>query len=437
MKYDSDPYIVKRILTEVETLGGLLTNPRFGGAVSHHLFDELEPLVSSFLSTLDHFAQLHALNPQFSLSRFSANTIEQKLLSLQTSIVNIFSLKQFASLDEQVKWNRDRFLSHTTVYDNEQVFISLCQKLTQLLETYYVDRVRKNHFAALLNEVVGWSEHIEMHGHHDIHAIILFAEKVARDRAVIEHRVEVVHEICMLLQERAFLRQSQDKPLQQAQGAALELSRIYSPYLLELYAVLLEDMRIIAISEQDYHAFEKYCHDQQIEVYEEYRDTIRDHLRKYVEGIAPYVPPAFRVVKTANIIMNAELKCERYKEVDMATEVLGLNLAEDIRVLQRAAHQLKEEYPKISQKYVTTLQKVKRLRGEIVKPAIQVYSQYMKEPSEFFEKLPLYQAEWIPILESAMACLEPDDDLYRKCHELKSHIDRFIVKKSGNETWED
>jgi len=110
MKYDSDPYIVKRILTEAETLGGFLSNPRFGGTVTRHLFDELEPLVSTFLSTLDHFAQLHALNPQLSLSRFSANTIEQKLLSLQASIINMFTLRQFSSLAEQVRWNIERFL---------------------------------------------------------------------------------------------------------------------------------------------------------------------------------------------------------------------------------------------------------------------------------------------------------------------------------------
>lgn len=433
MKYDSDPYIVKRILTEADTLGGFLSNSCFGGIVSRHLFDELELLVSTFLSTLDHFAQLHALNPQLSLSRFSANTIEQKLLSLQTSIIEMFTLKQFPSLAEQVRWNIERFLSLTTVQDSEQVFISLYKKLAQLLETYYVDRVKKTHFAALLNEVVGWTEHIETHGHHDAHAVILFAAKIARDRAVIEHRVEVVREICMLLQERAFLRQSQEGILQQARYATLELSRIYSPYLLELYEILLEDMEIIAIAEQDYFAFEQYCRDQQIEVYEEYRDIIQDHLKKYVEGIALYVPPAFQMVKTANIIMNAELTSERYKEADTATDVLGVNLAGDIQKLQSAKRQLKENYPKLSEKYGKILQKIKKLKGEIVKPAIQVYSQYLKEPEAFFEKLSHNQAEWIPILEGAMACLDPGDDLYSKCKELKIRIDEFIHKSSEDE----
>jgi hypothetical protein len=428
MKYDSDPYIVKRILTEAETLAGFLSTSRFEEAIPRHLFDELEPLVSTFLSTLDHFAQLHALNPQLSLSRFSANTIEQKLLSLQNGIVHVFTLKQFPNLAEQVRWNIERFLSPRTVQDSEQMFISLYKKLAQLLETYYVDRVRETHFAALLNEVVGWTEHIETQGHHDAHAIILFAAKVAKDKAVIEHRVEVVREICMLLQERAFLKQSQEGSLQKARNAALELSRIYSSYLLELYEILLEDMEIIAIAEQDYHAFEQYCHDQQIGVYEEYRDIIHDHLRKYVEGIAPYVPLAFRMVKTANIIMNAELTCERYKEADTAIDVLGVNLAKDIQRLQYAARKLKEHYPELSEKYVTILRKVKRLKGTLVKPAIQVYSQYMKEPEDFFEKLPHNQAEWIPILEGAMACLDPSDDLYHKCDELKTRIDEYTKK---------
>jgi hypothetical protein len=53
----------------------------------------------------------------------------------------------------------------------------------------------------------------------------------------------------------------------------------------------------------------------------------------------------------------------------------------------------------------------------------------MKEPEEFFEKLPHNQAEWIPILEGAMACLDPTDDLYRKCNELKIRIDEFTQKR--------
>jgi hypothetical protein len=80
---------------------------------------------------------------------------------------------------------------------------------------------------------------------------------------------------------------------------------------------------------------------------------------------------------------------------------------------------------------------VKKLRGELVKPAIWLYSQYVNEPTEFFEKLPLKQAEWIPTLESAMACLDPGDDLYRKCHELKARIDQFGLEKSATQSGED
>jgi hypothetical protein len=434
VRYDSDPYIVKKILTEAETLHTFLSHPRLGERVSSSLLNELEPLTTMFLGTLDHFAQLHALNPQFSLSRFSANTIEQKLLSLRTSITDIFSLKQFESLREQAEWHSMRFLFPTTIYDNEQLLVSLYKKLAQVLETYYVDRVRKTQFAALLNEVVGWVEHIETHGYHDIHAVILFAEKIAKNRAIIEHRVGIVREICMLLQERSFLKRTEDSTLQQTQRAASELSRIYSSYLLELYDVLLEDMEIIAISEQDYHAFEQYCREHQIEVYEEYHDIIKNRLKKYVEGIAISIPPAFHMVKTANIIVNAELTYERYKEVETIVDILGMNLTEDIRTLQHAINQLEKEYPEVSQKYSAIMQKVKTLRKEIVKPAIQVYGQYIREPREFFEKLPLNQAEWIPILESAMACLEQDDDLYWKCYELKNRIDQFGLQQSEKGT---
>lgn len=425
MRYDSDPYIVRKIITEADTVSTFLSNSRLGSKIPPGLFDELEPFIRTFLGTLEHFAQLHALNPQLSLSRFSANTIEQKLLSVQTSIVNVFALKHFDTLEEQANWNRSRFLSPMLILDSEQLLISLYKKVVQVLQTYYIHNVRERHFAVLLNEVVGWVEHIEIHGHHDIHAVILFAEKIAGDKAVIEHRVEIVREICTLLQERSFLKQTSGSVLQQAPDAVLQLSRIYSPYLLELYEVLLEDIEIIAISEQDYYAFERYCREHQIEVYEEYRDIIKNYLRKYVEGISIYVPPAFRMVKTTNIIVNADLICERYKEAETATDVLGVNLKEDIRILQNATHQLKEEYPDLSQKYSSTTQKVKKLKREIVKPAIQVYSQYMKEPKGFLEKLPLNQSEWLPILESAMACLEQDDDLYWKCHELKNRIDQF------------
>ena len=425
MRYDSDPYIVKKILIEADILHASLRHPRLGAA---YLFGELEPVVSTFLSTLDHFAQLHTLNPQLSLTRFSANTIEQKLLALQTGIEQVFSLKPFSSLEEKANWSRDRFLMAATIHDQEQVFVTLYKKLAQVVETYYVNRVRETHFAALLNQVVGWLEHIETQGHHDIHAVILFAQKVARDRAVIEHRVEVVREICTLLLERSFLKLDRDGSLKVVRNAVIELSRIYSSYLLELYAALLEDMEIIAVSEQNYQAFEKYCHANQIEVYEEYHEVIKGHLKKYVEDIAIYVPSAFRMVTAANIIMNATLTSDRYQEVETATDVLGMNLAEDIRILQQGVRQFNEDYPKLAQQYAVTLQKVKKLKAEIVKPAIQVYSQYLNEPAEFFKNLPANQGEWIPILESTMACLEPDDDLYRKCSELKQQIDQFVLK---------
>jgi hypothetical protein len=427
MRYDSDPYIIKKIITEAETLQKFLSNPRLGGTISPHLFDELELLLSSFVGTIDHFAQLHALNPQFSVSRFSANTIEQKLLSLRTSITELFTFKQFDSLYAQAEWHKTRFLVSPAIHDNEQILIALYKKLAQVLETYDVERVRQTHFAALLNEVVGWSEHIETQGHHDIHGVILFAEKIARYRAIIEHRVEIVREICVLLQDRGFLKEAQ-ATLEQTPGAASELSRIYSPYLLELYAVLLEDMEIIAIAARDYEAFESYCRERQIEVYEEYRDVIHAHLRRYVEGIAIAIPPAFQMVKTANIMVNVELTCERYQEVETTADILGVNLTEDIRILQQAITELQRDYPEIVQTCVATIQKVKALKKEIIKPAIQVYGQYMNEPEEFFEKLPLHQTEWILVLESAMACLEPDDELYRKCSELKNRIDQFGVK---------
>jgi hypothetical protein len=429
MRHDSDPYIIKKIITETDILQISLDDPRLTDNVPSYLFDELEPFVSTFLSTLDHFAQLHALNPQLSLSRFSANTLEQKLLTLQDSIVRVFSLKKFSSPDDQANWSQERFLVESSIHDSEQLFIALYKKLAQVLETYYMNRVREHHFAALLNDVVGWSEHIEMQGHHDIYAVILFAQKIALDRAVIEHRVEVVRDICMLLQERSLLREPQTFSSRHARWAAIELTRIYSSYLMELYEALLEDMEIIAIAEQDYQAFEQYCHNNQIEVYEEYHDAIKEQLEKYVEGIAIYIPDAFRMIKMANIIMEGDLTCDRYKEAHTAIDILGANVAEDIRRLQHATHQIKHDYPKLAERYMQTLQKIKKLKGKLVKPAIEVYSDYTQEPVSFFERLSQHQAEWIPILEGAMACLDPDDDLYQKCKEVKTRIDQFIRDK--------
>lgn len=431
MRYDSDPYIVKKILTEVDILQLSLHDPRLRDVVPVYLFDELEPFVSTFLNTLDHFAQLHTLNPQFSLSRFSCNSLEQKLLALQQSIVRVFTLKKFPNAEDKANWSKERFLGEGGVHDNEQLFIVLYKKLAQMLGTYFVQHIETTHFAALLNQVVGWTEHIESQGHHDIHAVILFADKVARDRAVIDQRVEVVREICMLLQERSLLRSPEAFSSRHARHAALELSRIYSEYLLELYQTLLEDMEVIAIAEQDYRAFEQYCHDNQIEVYDEYHDLIKQQLEKYVEGIAIYIPDAFRMIKMANFIVNAEAMYERYKEATSAGDILGVNIANDIRQLQQTVQYVKDDYPKLFQRYNHTLQKIKKLKSDILKPAIQVYNEYMQAPTAFFEKLPDYQSDWIPILEGAMACLDPENDLYQKCQDLKSRIDAVVNAGRG------
>lgn len=432
MRHDSDPYIIKKIVTEADILQISLDDPRLTDNVPSYLFDELEPFVNTFLSTLEHFAQLHALNPQLSLSRFSANKLEQKLHTLQDSIARVFSLKKFSNPEDRANWNHERFLVESSIHDNEQLFIVLYQKLAQVLETHYVARVRERHFAALLNDVVGWSEHIDMQGHHDIYAIIMFAQKIARDRAVIEHRVEVVREICMLLQDRSLLREPQRFSSRHARWAAVELTRIYSPYLMELYEALLEDMEIIAIAEQDYGAFEQYCHQNRIDVYEEYHDAIKAQLEKYVEGIAIYIPDAFRMIKMANVIMKADSTCDRYKEANTTIDILGVNVAEDIHRLQQAIHQIKQDYPKLVERYTQTLQKIKKLKSKLVKPAIEVYSDYTKEPASFFARLSQHQAEWIPILEGAMACLDPEDDLYQKCKYLKTRIDEFTGGKPAH-----
>lgn len=432
MRYDSDPYIIKKVLTEADILQISLDDPRLRDTVPPYLFDELEPFVTTFLSTLDHFAQLHALNPQLSLSRFSANSLEQKLLTLQDSILRVFSLKKFSNPEDKANWSKERFLVETSVHDSEQLFIALYKKIAQIVDTYYAHRVQETHFAALLNQVVGWAEHIDSQGHHDIHAVILFAEKIARDRAVIEHRVEVVREICTLLQDRSLLRSPHDFSFRHARYATLELSRIYSSYLLELYETLLEDIEIIAIAEQDYQAFERYCQANQIEVYEEYHDAIKQRLERYVEGIAIYVPDAFRMVKTANFIMKAESLYDRYKDADTTIDILGANVAEDIRYLADVARRFKDDYPKLSSRYTHILQKIKGFKGELVKPAIQVYSEYMREPEAFFEKLSQKYAEWIPALEGAMACLDPDDEFYQQCKDLKDRIDALGENSQPN-----
>ncbi len=429
MRHDSESQVVRRILAETEALDDSLSQPKLSKTISPRLFDELEPLVSRLHITLNHFIKLHVFNPQLSLSRFSAYHIEQKLNSLKESISELFHQREFASVNAQVEWYRNRFLHFHTIADHEQLLVDLSQKIVQVLETYYVDRIRNTHIAAALNEFVGWVEHIEMQGHHDVYSVILFAEKVAQDSALIDHRTEVVRDVCASIEERRFLQHASDTVEPSSEQTSLELSRVYSPYLLELYEVLLTDMEIIAISNQDYGAFEKYCREHSIDVYEEYHDALKNHFRKYVEVIAGDIPTTLHTVKTANVIVNAQLIHQRYVDVDASIEVVGENLAKDIRVLERAVvQQLKLFYPDLTREYAATLRKVKKFRGEIMKPAIEVYGKYLKDPNEFFRILPENLAKWIPILDSALACLEQDDDLYQKCQQLKNKIDEYAMR---------
>jgi hypothetical protein len=154
--------------------------------------------------------------------------------------------------------------------------------------------------------------------------------------------------------------------------------------------------------------------------------VIKNHLREYIELIAGDISSALRILKIANLFVHAEHIYKRYLDVDTLTEVLGENLSDDIRMLDRAIQQLKNDQPELSQKYAVISQKIKRMKGEIMKPAIQVYGEYLKDPMGFFRLLPKNQATWIPILDSALACLEPDDDLYQKCQQLKKGIDEFV-----------
>jgi len=197
--------------------------------------------------------------------------------------------------------------------------------------------------------------------------------------------------------------------------------------LLELYGALLEDMNIIAIAEQDYRAFESYCRDNQIEVYEEYHESIRAHSHRYIKDDAARIPVAARAIDTAILLARALASAERYHDVDTALEVVGANLKEDILTLQQAASRIRDDDSELAEAFAATMQKVQRLRKEIVKPAIAVYRRYMQDPEAFLHSLPKHQAEWIPIVDSALACLEPDDDLYRKCADLKQRIDQAIA----------
>lgn len=427
MRYDSDPQVVKRILVEAEALQDSLNRRGTSGEIVLSLFDTLEPLITPLLTTLDHFAKLHVLNPQFSLSRFSASYIERQLLMLQTSISQAFTNRSFTSVSEQVEWHRQRFLSSAGRRDNEQLAIMLLHKIAQMLDTYYVERIRRAHFAALLNEFVGWSEHIETHGHHDVHAVILFAEKIAHDQAVLDYRAEVVREICLLVQERVFLPAPVEEAEMLLPTTALEFSRVYSPYLIELYETLLEDMEIVAIAQQDYAAFEHYCQQQEIEVYEEYHDALKTHLKESIALIAADISSTLHIVQAANLLVQADQIYKRYADVETPAEVLGQNLSQDIRLLKCTIHQFKEALPSRTQEYTAVLQKVKKLRADIMKPAIEVYGEYLNNPTEFFQQLPQHQAVWIPILDSALACLEQEDELYQKCYHLKTQIDELVA----------
>lgn len=434
MRYDSDPQIVKRILVESEAFQDSLEQSEISETTLAAFFETQTPLIMPLLTTLEHFARLHVLNPQFSLSRFSGSYIERELLSVQTSIQDVFSKRTFTTIQEQVEWNRTRYLSSprqtqdnsAATRDGEQLLITLLHKIAQLLETYYSERIRNEHFAAILNELVGWSEHLETHGHHDVHAVILFAEKIARDEAILDHRTEAVREICLLLQERVFLQVLTETPEDVLPATAMELSRVYSPYLLELYETLLEDMEIVVIAQQDYSAFEKYCSDNDIDIYEEYHDLIQSHLKESRELIPADFSSTLQTLKAANVIVQAERLYKRYADVDLPSEVLGQNLSQDIRTLKQVIYYFKEAFPEQAQNYTSVLHKVKKLKGEIMKPAIQVYGEYLKNSTEFFQQLPQHQSEWIPILESALACLEQDDELYKKCSQLKSEIDELI-----------
>ncbi len=200
---------------------------------------------------------------------------------------------------------------------------------------------------------------------------------------------------------------------------------VYSPYLLDLYETLLEDMEIVAIAQQDYSAFEKYCHQQDIEVYEEYHSTIKTHLKESIELIAADISSTLQAVRAANLLVDADRIYKRYADVEMAAEILGQNLSKDMRVLKRTIHQFQEAFPTRTQEYAAILQKIKKLRGEIMKPAIEVYGEYLNNPTEFFQQLPQHQATWIPILDSALACLERKDEFYQKCYQLKTQIDQL------------
>ncbi len=397
-------------------------------SVASHVFGDLAPLAVSVSSTLDHFTQLHTLNPQFSLSRFSANYIEKTLSSTSEAISTLFRLKEFASVEERVEWNFTHFIAPRPNGSDEHVLVSVYKKISQTLDTYYAERVRNMHIAAVLNECVGWTEHINMHGHHDIHGVIIFAEKVARDSAVIDQRVELVKEICQSLTEKVIIPDMADE-IEMAQTAAA-LGQMFSLYLLDLYQALLEDMEIIAQAEKDFRVFEAYCREHDIDIYEEYQDVLQAHFRNYVQIINEDILTSLELVRTANLMLVADATYKRYLDVEIPEEIVGENLSRDMRLLEQAIQKLRRGFPESANGYLMTLQKIRKFKGEIIKPAIEVYGVYLRSQHDFFKQLPQSQTRWIPILDSALACLDPRDDFYQKCQRLKEKIDQFIAKET-------
>ncbi len=427
MRYDSDPQFVRRILGEVAALQNALDRFIKSKGVAEHVFDELAPLVLSVSSTLDHFIQLHTLNPQFSLSRFSAHYIEKTLSASSETISALFHRKEFASVEAQVEWNFTHFIAPRPNGSNEQLLVNIYKKISQTLDTYYAERVRNMHIAAVLNECVGWTEHINTHGHHDVHGVIIFAEKVARDSAVVDQRVELVKEICQSLTEKVVIPDISDEA--EIVRTASALGQMFSFYLLDLYQALLEDLEIIALADKDFRIFEAYCREHDIDIYEEYQDVLQTHFHNYVQIVNEDILTSLELVRTANLILAADATHKRYLDIEIPEEIVGENLSRDMRMLEQAIQKLRRGFPEAVDGYWTTLQKIRKFKGEIIKPAIEVYGTYLRSQQDFFKQLSQHQTRWIPILDSALACLDPQDDFYQKCQKLKEKIDQFVAKE--------
>ncbi|PID57732.1 hypothetical protein CSB45_05760 [candidate division KSB3 bacterium] len=434
MRYDSEPQLVRRLLEDADglqrTLNSLLTKDR----VLSGDFEAPMPQVESLLNTLDHFSQLHTLNPQFSLSPFSARHIEKKLSFLKETISKLLLRKEFPSLEARVRWSIQRFVHPETAdKDDEQTLILLYRRIVQVLDSYYAKNVRDSRTVTLLNEFAGWMEHIETQGHHDVHGVMIFAEKVARDSAVIQHRAEVVRDLCLFLRERSTLltvERDLDDDRELAARIAVELSQVYSEYLLQLYEALLEDSEIIAISNQNYHAFECYCQEHDIDFYDEYCDALKEHFREYVDTISGDISLLLGLVRTANVIVGAEAVYRRYRDLEFPEEVIGQNLSRDIRLLDTAIYKVGFIFEDVSDLYNACAQKLRRFKADIIRPAIALYGEYMRSSKDFFHQLSTKQTDWIPILDSALACLEQNDDFYEKCYQLKMKIDAFVAGHS-------